>query len=261
MKVLVKKMGIVVVLCCSLLVAVGCGKQSGSTEQQSSESAQKISSEKAKKASSESAKKASSESAKKASSESAQKASSESAKKASSESAQKASSESAKKASSESAKKANNLIDSSLIGTWYGYNEYESKLDTINITGNKIITNGNVTELHLTSERTAADKALLAGSSTAGNSKVDTYKESHWGSFVSLHGEDGRKWLDVRGWYQSAGAGSYYGVKNRVINGRSIPVLTIAGGAGIWASQHFYQDKADANKMSDTMFDDEPSQN
>ena len=244
MKVLVKKMGIVVVLCCSLLVTVGCGKQSGSTEQQSSESAQKISSEKAKKASSESAKKASSESAKKASSESAQKASSESA----------------QKASSESAKKANNLIDSSLIGTWYGYNKYESKLDTINITGNKIITNGNTTEIHSDSERTAADKALSAGSGTIDDNK-DTYKFKHWGSVRSTNEENGRKWLNVKGWYQSAGTGSFYGVKNRVINGRSIPVLTLADGAGMWASQHFYQDKADANKMSDTMFDDEPSQN
>ncbi|MHC9533563.1 hypothetical protein ACVPPR_09160 [Dellaglioa sp. L3N] len=233
---LVKKLGLFIMLCSSLLVTVGCGNQAPKSQHESSKSTQK------------------------ASSESAQKASSESAQKASSESAQKASSESAQKASSESTKKATNLIDSSLIGTWYGYNSYKSKIDTIKITGNKITTNGDITELHPTSERTAADKALLAGSSTAGNSKADTYRMHHWGSFISMRDSDGRKWLDVRGWYQSAGDGTYYGVKTRLINGHNTPVLTLAGGAGIWASQHFYPTMADAKKMTDTKFNDEHTQ-
>lgn len=151
-------------------------------------------------------------------------------------------------------------VPSELVGTWYGYSEYSKQpeqIDTLEIAGNKLILNGETSELHLDSERTSQDYDLANGKGDP--SQMDKNKGANWGIISELDNE-GRHWLNVRGWYQSAGAGTYYGVKSRSIDGQTMPVLTIAGGAGMWPSQHFYPTKAAALSMKDTKFDDEHNQ-
>lgn len=148
-------------------------------------------------------------------------------------------------------------VPSELVGTWYGYSEYSKQpeqIDTLEIAGNKLILNGETSELHLDSERTSQDHDLANGKGDP--SQMDKNKGANWG-IISEFDNEGRHWLNVRGWYQSAGAGTYYGVKSRSIDGQNMPVLTIAGGAGIWPDQHLYPTKAAALSMKDTKFDDE----
>lgn len=151
-------------------------------------------------------------------------------------------------------------VPSELAGTWYGYSEYSKQseqIDTLEIAGNKLTLNGETTELHQDSERTSQDRELLSGKGDP--NQIDKNKMDNWGVIKEFDVE-GRHWLNVRGWYQSAGDGSYYGVKSRSIDGQTMPVLTIAGGAGMWPSQHFYPTKAAALSMKDTKFDDEHNQ-
>lgn len=152
---------------------------------------------------------------------------------------------------------ANYQVPSELAGTWYGYSEYSKQpeqIDTLEISGNKLILNGETSELHLDSERTSQDRDLANGKGDP--SQMDKNKGANWG-IISEFDNEGRHWLNVRGWYQSAGAGTYYGVKSRSIDGQNMPVLTIAGGAGIWPDEHLYPTKAAALSMKDTKFDDE----
>ncbi|XRJ98216.1 DUF4767 domain-containing protein [Latilactobacillus sakei] len=152
---------------------------------------------------------------------------------------------------------ANYQVPSELAGTWYGYSEYSKQpeqIDTLEIAGNKLILNGETSELHLDSERTSQDRDLANGKGDP--SQMDKNKGANWG-IISEFDNEGRHWLNVRGWYQSAGAGTYYGVKSRSIDGQNMPVLTIAGGAGIWPDEHLYPTKAAALSMKDTKFDDE----
>lgn len=155
---------------------------------------------------------------------------------------------------------ANYQVSSELAGTWYGYSEYSKQseqIDTLEIAGNKLTLNGETTELHQDSERTSQDRELLSGKGDP--NQIDKNKMDNWGVIKEFDVE-GRHWLNVRGWYQSAGDGSYYGVKSRNIDGETMPVLTIAGGAGMWPSQHLYPTKAAALSMKDTKFDDEHNQ-
>ncbi|SPS03967.1 hypothetical protein LAS9624_00799 [Latilactobacillus sakei] len=154
----------------------------------------------------------------------------------------------------------NYQVPSELAGTWYGYSEYSKQpeqIDTLEIAGNKLTLNGETTELHQDSERTSQERELLSGKGDP--NQIDKNKMDNWGVIKEFDVE-GRHWLNVRGWYQSAGDGSYYGVKSRNIDGETMPVLTIAGGAGMWPSQHLYPTKAAALSMKDTKFDDEHNQ-
>ncbi|WGI20061.1 DUF4767 domain-containing protein [Latilactobacillus sakei] len=153
---------------------------------------------------------------------------------------------------------ANYQVPSELAGTWYGYSEYSDQPDKIDVTtfkGNEQTINGRSSTLHLANERTSEDQAVLDNKST----NIDNFKISNWGLAHEFDNE-GRHWLNIRGWYQNAGVGEYYGVKIRDVNGQTMPVLTQAGGAGIWPDEHFYPTKAAALSMKDTKFDDEHNQ-
>lgn len=58
-------------------------------------------------------------------------------------------------------------------------------------------------------------------------------------------------WLNVYGWYQSAGDGEYYKVMTENINGKNVPILTAASGAG---NSNYYRSQ---DLAQDTMYDGE----
>lgn len=53
-----------------------------------------------------------------------------------------------------------------------------------------------------------------------------------------------------RGWYQNVGAGSFYKVTIKQVEGQAIKVMTSAHGGGMWSDGHYYtsQALADVNK-------------
>ncbi|MBB1079990.1 hypothetical protein H5S09_09255 [Limosilactobacillus sp. STM2_1] len=76
-----------------------------------------------------------------------------------------------------------------------------------------------------------------------------------WGrtSFFNL---DGLRWLNIRGWTQTAGDGSSYAVKTETVDGKPVKVLVAAGGAGNWTEAVYYQSKEMAQQNADKKFDD-----
>lgn len=66
-----------------------------------------------------------------------------------------------------------------------------------------------------------------------------------------------RTWLNVRGGHQSAGAGTFEYVRYHYYDGRQIPVMMRASGAGAWFDENAYQSESIAKQMKDFEFGDE----
>lgn len=132
-------------------------------------------------------------------------------------------------------------------GTWYGVSY--GKLYTLSIAGNKL-TQGDMTqEAHPLSERTEADNK--ASMSLDENSRS---ARQYWIELlIDPPFKDG-DWIDVYGWYQSAGAGSFYRVIPRTLDGQRVNVMDTASGAGQWLDCHFYPTKEMAYKYKDLTF-------
>ena len=77
----------------------------------------------------------------------------------------------------------------------------------------------------------------------------------NWGK-VSYLNIDGERWLNVRGWTQSAGDGESYAVKTETVDGKQVKVLVVGGGAGNWVEGIYYQSKDMAQQNADKKFDD-----
>lgn len=77
----------------------------------------------------------------------------------------------------------------------------------------------------------------------------------NWGK-VSYLNIDGKRWLNVRGWTQSAGDGESYAVKTETIDGKQVKVLVVGGGAENWVDAVYYQSKDMAQQNADKKFDD-----
>lgn len=115
-------------------------------------------------------------------------------------------------------------VPSALQGTWY--TAYGSKLTTIKIEQNKIITdNGNAQELH------KIDPAFFKNHEYYQMPKSYQKVTKDWGMAGMLDQRvHGINFMNVRSWMQGAGDGEYFGVHTE--NGQQ--VLVIASGAEIW---------------------------
>ncbi|WP_461213929.1 DUF4767 domain-containing protein [Lacticaseibacillus sp. GG6-2] len=189
--------------------------------------------------------------------------SSSSSSQASSSSRQVASSSQSSSSSSQSTttKSTNHAVvfDQQYQHTWYSYSAYDHKVHTQTFAANSIIMdNGTPQPVYSINERTAADKAYLQ-STDAGN-PPDQAKMS-WGAAMNLKDTDGVSYINVRGWYQTAGAGGYYRIATRNLDGQSQPVLETASGAGMWVDSNYYLTRALAEKYQDQKYPDEHTMN
>lgn len=66
----------------------------------------------------------------------------------------------------------------------------------------------------------------------------------------------GMHWLTVRGWQQTAGAGTFFAVHTETINGKQVKVLIEAGGADMHVDAVYYQSQDMAKQQADTKYDD-----
>ncbi|MFD1485242.1 DUF4767 domain-containing protein [Lacticaseibacillus baoqingensis] len=150
------------------------------------------------------------------------------------------------------------VFDSSYQHKWYTYDDPgdgTSELHTCQFAANESIYDGEAEPVYPISMRTAADQAALNGDP----SKMDPKKEK-WGAATSIKADDGSHWINVRGWYQSAGDGGYYRVVNRNLDGQSVPVLEDAYGAGIWHGSNYFLSPALAQKYKNIIYSDEHKQ-
>lgn len=133
-------------------------------------------------------------------------------------------------------------------GTWYTYDKDSDKMMSITISGNKLTDSedpNDVTEVHK-----ITDSEKQANENT-NPSTIDSSKRN-WAYFNHING-----WLNVYGWYQSAGDGEYYKIMTENINGKDVPVLAAASGAGIWLDNNYYRSQDLAQQQQDTTYDGE----
>lgn len=129
-------------------------------------------------------------------------------------------------------------------GTWYTYDKADDKVTSITISGNKLTGSedpNDVTEVHkITDSEKQANKSTIDSS------------RRNWAYFNHING-----WLNVYGWYQSAGDGEYYKIMTENINGKNVPVLAAASGAGIWLDSNYYRSQDLAQQQQGTTYDGE----
>lgn len=135
-------------------------------------------------------------------------------------------------------------------GTWYSA-DYD-ELSTITITGNELSfdegDDSGTTKVY------KQDPHFLDDENTATDETVNNATKD-WGRgyFFNLYGS---RWLNVRGWTQTAGDGSSYTVKTETVDGKPVKVLVSAGGAKNDVDEVFYQSKDMAQQQAGTKFDD-----
>lgn len=128
-------------------------------------------------------------------------------------------------------------------GTWYGNDAYGSEL-TLTINGAKLSgsNSSDAEEVHDVNQRPESDRMI-----------DDNPSRQNWGAYCGQYNIKGKDWINIKGWFQGAGAGTYYAVANETVNGQTIPVLYSAGGAMVetYAKYYHSKDLADQQKDSD----------
>jgi hypothetical protein len=135
------------------------------------------------------------------------------------------------------------FIPANLQKTWYSVDE-----------------DGNVDKLSFTANAIHYENSVDSGTTTIhdGSSEPDPDTasiHSDWGRSgkVSIHGIN---FLNVLGWNQSAGDGTYFGIKSEVINGKPTDILVDAEGAGVWCSATYYESEALAHQEAGKKYSD-----
>lgn len=135
-----------------------------------------------------------------------------------------------------------NLPDN-MQGTWYSEDK-DADDPTITISDNQIKSKSSSISLYKKSKDFDSDNVSQA--------VQDATKD--WGAAQSID-NDGLHWIDVRGWCQTAGDGTYYTVTTENVDGHQVTVLVVAGGAGIWTDAVYYQTPSLAHQYKNTKYD------
>lgn len=86
-------------------------------------------------------------------------------------------------------------------------------------------------------------------------SEEEVKDKMEWGDarYVNIHG---LQYINVLGWFQTAGAGADYAAHTEEINGNKVPVVVEGGGAGYWTFSVYYPSENLANQQGDTKYED-----
>lgn len=158
--------------------------------------------------------------------------------------------------SANSQKDAPDNFPANMQGTWYSYDKSDDKMITMTINGNKMTYSDSpddTVEVHkiTDTEKQANEQAAN------GQGSIDQNKQQYW-VFINSH-KDG--WLQILGWYWNAGYGSFYKVLSENVNGKNVPVLASANGAGILVNSNYYRSRDLAQQQKDTTYPDENTLN
>lgn len=126
------------------------------------------------------------------------------------------------------------LVPDDLQGTWYSSDDNSSS--PIVFTPNEMKIGSSITEIHGSNEMTEQDKRVINNNDI---SAMNDDRET-WLLANMVTDTDGNTWLNLRGWYQNVGAGSFYKVTIKQVEGQAIKVMTSAHGGGIWSDGHYY---------------------
>ncbi|QNQ82198.1 hypothetical protein FP435_04170 [Lactobacillus sp. PV037] len=131
-------------------------------------------------------------------------------------------------------------IPSEYQGTWYGYDS-EGKEEKITFEGSKIITEEGSTQLRKVNIKKLPD--------IPSEKQAVAAKDYSRALIVSV---DGIQYINVRGYFQGAGDGGYYGAHTE----KGQPVIVTAHGAGAWADGVYWKSPELAKQYKDEKFDD-----
>ncbi|WP_243681116.1 DUF4767 domain-containing protein [Lacticaseibacillus manihotivorans] len=159
--------------------------------------------------------------------------------------------------STSSAAKPKPVFPSNFIGTWYGWSY--GKQYTVIITENSIAFDDKPLPVHWQNEHTKADKQLLMSNSDISNEISESPHACWQSAMLSTAPGANVPMISLRGWFQTAGAGEFYWVESRDLNGTQQPVLAMASGAQEIVDTNFYQTPQLADQYKDTIFSDEPT--
>ncbi|EFK32058.1 hypothetical protein [Lactobacillus delbrueckii] len=146
-------------------------------------------------------------------------------------------------------------IPAEMQGTWYSASNYDGETthskyvfgqSTIFIQDDKYDTKGTTTTLYT---RSNDFKMPLPPT----EKQMDQVKG--WG-LGHLYQQDGLNYMNVMGWYQTAGSGTSFAVHTENIAGNNVQILVCASGARPWVDGIAYRSQAMAEKMQDQHFDD-----
>lgn len=152
---------------------------------------------------------------------------------------------------SNSQKDAPDNFPSNMQGTWYSYDHSDDQVNTMTISGNKITFSNSPDDTVEIHKITDAEKQA---NEQTNNPDAQDQNKQHWAYFNHFNG-----WLQVYGWYQSAGDGSFYKVLNENVNGQNVPVLATASGAGMWLDANYYRSQDLAQQQKGTTYPGENS--
>ena len=132
-------------------------------------------------------------------------------------------------------------------GTWYSKSEYGMK--KLVISEHEIA----YTDSNGQSGRTILYKKTIPTPDNVSEEEVKDKME--WGDarYVNIHG---LQYINVLGWFQTAGAGADYAAHTEEINGNKVPVVVEGGGAGYWTFSVYYPSEDLANQQGDTKYED-----
>jgi len=127
----------------------------------------------------------------------------------------------------------------SIRGTWYSYQFH--KMYRYKITAKKIVGSDFVNRLHSRSV-----------TYTIKNNVKMTHPTWVTAGIFTLSNHE--RWVNVMGWYQTAGDGISYRRVTHKIGGQKHAILQMASGAGFWTDGHGYHSKHLAKKYSNHYF-------
>lgn len=132
-------------------------------------------------------------------------------------------------------------IPAEMQGTWY------SSDGSIALHGNTITTSDSDCKIYRQS-RSFANSDQMMDDSVADATRG-------WLS-GTIYDSQGMHWLNLRGWAQTAGAGTSYAVHTENIDGKNVKVLVVAGGAENWVLGTYFETQDLADQYGDQQFDD-----
>lgn len=146
-------------------------------------------------------------------------------------------------------------VPSEMRGTWYSEDNDSSSTvtfgkNTYQYSGDDDDADGTNGVIHLYKQ----DPAFAENEDNMTDQGINEATKN-WGrtSFWDGHG---MHWLNIQGWCQGAGDGSFYAVHTETINGKKVKVLVVAGGATITTDAVYYQTQSLAQQNKDAKFDD-----
>lgn len=131
-----------------------------------------------------------------------------------------------------------------LRGTWYYRqvdpmtNKLSKKIYKLRVLAHTIEDANEFGYVYVNDENSVGDFLKM----TSEEQKQAEYATKGWvrGQRV-MH--DGINYLNIKGWFQSSGSGEYYGFTMKKKNGKMVPAVRIAHGAGFWVTGYAYRSK------------------